>query len=297
MVKVSVAVEGDKTLTTYLEVASQMDGRGFYSLQFYEHVPYRPAWALAFSVAYHVRMLKLGPVTVPARLYSPKANARFLALLDAISPGGVLGVSRGAYMDGEKARLREVVETVEKIVDEYRRITWSTGGEPEIYVGTSGPLLAKTAASCQAVKAIVVDNLANPDYVRRLRQVIDQAGRRDLQLVARPFTCISVDGEDVETECLKELKKYLPDLVGDSPMVAAAGLRYEELRSDDPENERKMLESFAVCGDVEQVLEKTAKLVEAGADHICYGHPLSNQPVEAVRLIAGKIIPYFAGRG
>jgi hypothetical protein len=43
MVLFSVAVEGDKQLQTYMQAARAMDGSGFYSLQFYEHIPYKPA--------------------------------------------------------------------------------------------------------------------------------------------------------------------------------------------------------------------------------------------------------------
>jgi GH24 family phage-related lysozyme (muramidase) len=35
-------------------------------------------------------------------------------------------------------------------------------------------------------------------------------------------------------------------------------------------------------------------MVEAGVDHICYGHPLSFQPFEAMKLIKDKIITYFS---
>ena len=113
MVLLSIVVEGDKVFQTYLNVAHCMDGAGFYSLQFYEHVPYASAWGLVFAMAPHQKHLKTGPVTVPARLYSPLVNARFLVLLSRLSPGAVLGVSRGAYMGGERAGITEVVENVE----------------------------------------------------------------------------------------------------------------------------------------------------------------------------------------
>jgi hypothetical protein len=35
-------------------------------------------------------------------------------------------------------------------------------------------------------------------------------------------------------------------------------------------------------------------MVDAGVDHICYGHSLSSQPFEAMKLIKDKIMTYFS---
>jgi 5,10-methylenetetrahydromethanopterin reductase len=290
MVLVSIAIEGDKDFQTYRNVAHCMDGAGFYSLQFYEHVPYASAWGLAFAIAPHLKHLKTGPVTVPARLYSPLANARFLVLLSRLGPGAVLGISRGAYMGGERAGITEVVENVEEIASYVMKIA-ST--EPELYVGTSGPKLVKAAASSKAVKAIVVDNLANPRYARYLKNIIEEVGRKDLKLMARPFTYIVPESGKAVEPLLSLLRKYLPDLVGHSPMVEAAGLRYEELLTDDPALKEKILDSFSLYGSAEDVLDRAARLVEAGVDHLCFGHPLSDDLVWGVRAVSERILPYL----
>ncbi len=293
MVYVSVAVEGDKPLQTYLEIASVIDGAGFYSLQFYEHLPFKPAWGLCFAVMSYLRNVKLGPVTVPAKLYTPLSNARFLTLLHENGPGTLIGVSRAAYMGGEKATIHEVLNTVNQIVEEIRKIRWSKGFEPEIYVGTSGPKLASAAAAIPEVKGIVVDNLANPSYVRYLREILDAAGRSDMHLIARPFSFLVREGEEAEKPLLEQLRTYLPDLVDGSPMVEAAGLKTEDLRTSDREKEQKLLENFAVFGTAEQVLEKAIALIRAGATHLCFGHPLGPDPVKSVRLLADHVVPYI----
>jgi 5,10-methylenetetrahydromethanopterin reductase len=294
MVLFSVAVEGDKQLQTYMQAARAMDGSGFYSLQFYEHIPYKPAWGLAFAVAPELRHLRVGPVTVPARLYSPLVNARFMALLQSIGPGAVLGISRGAYMGAERAGIGEVVEAVGSVADLVRQMAFF---EPEIYVGTSGAKLVKAAAAVKAVKAIVVDNLANPAYVRTLKNIIEQTGRKDLKLIARPFTYIAENSDEAAAKLAGQLWKYLPDLVGPSPMVEAAGLRYEDLGSTDPDVVCRAVNAFALYGSVDDVLNQAARLVEAGADHICFGHPLSDDFVEGVLAVRDRVLPYFAGLG
>jgi hypothetical protein len=117
---------------------------------------------------------------------------------------------------------------------------------PEIYVGTSGPKLVKTAASSPHVRAIVVDNLANPRYAAMVRSWIDEAGRPDMPLIARPFTSISDDPRKAADHVLGELRKYLPDLVGPSPMLEAAGLTLESLSAIDDEVGGRLLENFTV---------------------------------------------------
>lgn len=34
-------------------------------------------------------------------------------------------------------------------------------------------------------------------------------------------------------------------------------------------------------------------MTEAGVDHICYGHPLSREPIKTIKLIKDKIMSYF----
>ncbi|MEM1944891.1 MAG: LLM class flavin-dependent oxidoreductase [Nitrososphaerota archaeon] len=289
---VSIALECDKPPEFYRQIASIMDGAGFYSLQLYEHLPYRPAWAIAFQL--QVRHLKVGPVTVPARLYRPQTLARYMAHLHSTTGGALLGISRGAYMGGERAGISEVVETVARVVGEMRRIGWAPPFQPEIYVGTSGPKLARAAAASHYVKALVVDNLANQRYAEMLRRWLDEAGRRDLPIIARPFTSISRNRDEAEQLALRELRKYLPDLVGPSPMLAAAGLTPSQLTQDDTETQTRLLQNFAIHGDIEDTIEKMYGLFRSGVSHICLGHPLGPKPLETVKLVAEKIIPYMA---
>ncbi|MEM4288450.1 MAG: LLM class flavin-dependent oxidoreductase [Candidatus Caldarchaeum sp.] len=293
MVRVSVAVEGDKPLATYLAIASQIDGRGFYSLQFYEHLPYRPAWGIALAVAHHVKGIKLGPVTVPAKLYSPVVNARLLAYLDSVSPGALLGISRGAYMSVNRASVQEVVDAVRQTVEEIRKIEWAGERNPVLYVGTSGPVLTRKASALPEVKGIVVDNLANPVYAREMRRWMEESGGAGKELVARPFTFISERQEEVD-RFIEELRRYVIDLVDDSPMLRAAGLEPRDLDEPDDEAKALMLESFAVCGSVEEVLEKCVTLLRSGVSHLCFGHPISSNPVEGVKMIAEKVLPSLA---
>jgi 5,10-methylenetetrahydromethanopterin reductase len=74
-------------------------------------------------------------------------------------------------------------------------------------------------------------------------------------------------------------------------------LRYEDLGSTDPDVVCRAVNAFALYGSVDDVLNQAARLVEAGADHICFGHPLSGDFVEGVKAVRDRVLPYFAGLG
>lgn len=321
----SVALEGDKPLESYLGYAALLERYGFYSMQIYEHLPYRPAWAISLHVAGRTNRLKIGPVTVPVYLYDPVTLTRLVAALDELAAGRVvLGVSRGAYhelvghvRDRSIEAVEETVEAVDLMlrtgkggyrgrtiaIDEGLRLWWREAKKAEIYVGTSGPRLAYRAAAIKSVSGIVVDNLWNPRYASYLRERIEEgakSARRDpgaIQMIARPFCYISRDKGEAEAGILPHLREYLPSLVGDSPMLRAAGISYSELltlgeRCSD-ELASRLVENFSAIGDADEIIEQTSRMVDAGARHICYGHPLGREVGEAIRLIGEKVKPYF----
>jgi 5,10-methylenetetrahydromethanopterin reductase len=182
-----------------------------------------------------------------------------------------------------------------------RRLRWLRRHGAEIYVGTSGPKLASRASRLEAVQGIVVDNLWHPGYARRMRAVIDdsaaQAKRKSrVELIARPFTMVAKDRADAEKRMLPVLSRYLPQLVGDSPMLAHAGLTYEEilaLSRNPPKAPPDFLHHFAALGSPDDVIEQTAQMVAAGVDQVCFGHPLGPDLPAAIRLLGENVLPHF----
>ncbi len=321
----SLAFEGDRKLEEYPRLAQLMERYGFYSMQIYEHLPYKPAWPIAFHAAQYTKRMRIGPVTIPVFLYRPETVARYLGLLDELSGGrALLGLSRGAYYEllpqkpeRSIAAVKEAVEIISSLLDEGRaaydgrifklsvelNLSWLAGRSVELYVGTSGPKLAEVASGLRAVKGIVVDNLWNRRYVETLRTSVEAgaagAGRNasEVSIVARPFASISSDVDEARRTALSALRRYLPALVGNSPMLRAAGISYEDLKSFSeysvPDHEDVILENFSAVGTPEDVIEQTDRIVKAGVGHVCYGHPLSGNIEEGVRLIGEKVKPYF----
>ncbi|MCS4540684.1 MAG: LLM class flavin-dependent oxidoreductase [Thaumarchaeota archaeon] len=294
----SLAFEGDKRVDLYRKLAERMEGYNFYSMQIYEHIPFKPSWPIVFHIAKYTKRMLLGPVTIPVFLYDPLTLARNLAVLDELTHGrAMLGISRGAY--GEYFG-REIDRSVKAVLNCVRAVdgllrgdrdagevssaerakpSWLRGTRAKILVGTSGPVLASRASKASSVDGIVVDNLWNPSYAKVLRGVIDAAStkrkrRERVQLIARPFTLISKDKSDAERKMIPILKAYLPHLVANSPMLRDAGLAIEDLATLGRSSSDARIEKLAAMGSVDDIVEQTEKMLKAGVDHVCYGHPL-----------------------
>ncbi len=316
----SVAFEGNLPILAYPRLARKAEEYGFYSFQIYEHLPHRPAWPIAFLAGRETKKILVGPVTVPVFLHRPLTLARNLAALSDLTNGrAILGISRGAYAEyltnQVDRSIRAVIETVKAVdallrgdpeegIQEHskpRAIKWTHTSSFELYVGTSGPRLAFKASSLRAVKGVVVDNLWNPKYAAKLRKILDEAQlkstrREKVLLIARPFTMVSSNREEGLNRIESILKSYLPHLVGGSPMLAATGVSSKELLARTSKKARlpeELVESLAVLGDSDEIVEQTARMLRSGVDHVCFGHPLGVDPVKAMRLLGEMVAPQF----
>ena len=321
MVLFSLAFEGDMEASSYPALAKRVERYPFYSMQIYEHLPHRPAWPLVFHTASYTRRIRIGPVTVPVFLHDPLTLARNLGTLGEITGGrALLGVSRGAYseyMPGPVNRtiqsVLEAIQCIDAILNgrgyrgdtfsfpQERRLGWLRRHGAEIYVGTSGPKMASRASRLEAVRGIVVDNLWDPKYARTMRAVIDDSANQSkresrVELIARPFTLVAKNRAESEKRMLPILSRYLPELVGDSPMLANAGLTPEALLAlsrNPPKAPPAFLHSFAALGTPDDVIEQTAQMLAAGVDQVCFGYPLGPDLPAAIRLLGENVIPHF----
>lgn len=313
-VSFSLALEGDKRFDRYLRLLKLAERHGFYSLQLYDHLPFRPAWGLALALAPKVKRIRLGPVTIPVFLHSPHEAARELLLLSELTRGkAVLGLSRGAYHElvGGGVRrsrhdlLRFLARLHAALSSGARLRLRSFSPKPyELYVGTSGPLLASEASKISYVDAVVVDNLWNPAYAAKLlglmRAAAREAGRDEApQLIARPFCSLAEDVEKARALALRELSAYLPRLVGPSPMLEEGGLRREHLTEEGAllEALERNAHNFAAVGTAEDILAQTERMVRAGVGHICFGHPLGPDPEGSLLQLAKRVKAYYEEQG
>lgn len=329
MVRFSLVFEGDKAMSQYTDYLKLSERYGFYSFQVYEHITFRPAWAICFHIARFAENIRLGPVTIPVMLYHPAYIAANIAALDEVTDGkAILGLSRGAfyeYLSTTAKRPIAAVNDAVRIIDmllkgdggyegsifkisSRAKLKTNTAHSVEIYVGSSGPKMIQMASGLKPVKAIVVDNLWNPRYAEKVRENIRLgalgAGRRpeEVSVIARPFCSIMSNREEARRIVIKELSRYMPSLVANSPMLEEAGISFADLEAltvkqhGSEELVSRIIDNFSATGTPDDVIEQTDRLVKAGITHICYGHPLGKNIEESIRLIGDKVKPYFEQR-
>ncbi len=92
------------------------------------------------------------------------------------------------------------------------------------------------------------------------------------------------------------LRSYLPHLLGDSPILAAAGISHQRLLKESRDTgrlPRGVIEKLAATGTAKEILEQVELMLKAGVDHVCFGHPLSSEPTVAMRTLAQRVLPHF----
>ncbi len=329
----SLAFEGDEPLRNYAVYAKLMEEYDFYSFQAYDHLMYKPAWPLLFTIAGHTRRLQLGPVTTQPFFVHPALTAANLACLDELSGGrALIGLSRGfpLYLDMLSLKpkrpvtaLKEAVEIIDRLLrgtrEPYTGSVFKTSKDTylrwqpprsriPIFIGTWGPKMLQMAGRLEAVSGTVTDTLWNPKFVpvikENLRRGATEVGRDPESLIigARPLSSISKSREAAEKTVKSALVKYLPNLY---PLSEYAGIDEREIqevraataRGDVARAERalseKSVRSFTATGTPDEIIDQTEQMIKAGVHHIIYGYPLGPSREEAIRLVGQDVIPYF----
>lgn len=300
---VSVALEGDRDYEELKKMAVVADRSGLYSVQFYEHLPMRPAWPACSIAGCVTTKVKVGPVTVPSFAYDVLSLARLIAAhREFLGERAIVGISRGAYEGLIGRQKQSLAEFVGFLNDLYlmlsrppRGMNWIKDMLPEIYVGGSGLKLIASIAKLPFVSGIVVDCLWNEDYARIIRSIVDGAlsktGRKAeaFQIIARPPCYLSSDRRQALRKIAPIVGKFLMELVGPSPMLSNVGIDYEELKGIDftspTEELAEIISKFAFFGGIDDLVEKCHSILKTGVTHICLGYPLGDNAAEVIRQI------------
>ncbi len=331
----SLAFEGDEPLQNYIRYARLMEKYGFYSFQSYDHLMYKPAWAVLFTIASHTSKLQLGPVTTQPFFVHPALTAANLACLDEISGGrALIGLSRGFqfYLDmlSMKPRrpiraVKEAVEIIDRLIHgargSYTGSIFKTSSDTflhwtpprtriPIFIGTWGPTMFRLAGRMKPVIGTVTDTLWNARFVpvirENLRRGALEAHRDPDQLIigARPLTSISKNRDVAQKAIRSALAGYLPHL---RPLTEFAGIGEDEIRKvkealnkedlarAESVISEKSIRSFTATGTPDDLIDQTEEMIRAGVNHVIYGYPLGPSREEAIQLIGENVIPHLTG--
>jgi len=152
------------------------------------------------------------------------------------------------------------------------------------------------------------DGLWNPDYVKIIRENVRigaaRVGRNpdEVKIIAGPLSSISTDRDKARDTARRVLAVYLPYL---RPMTDVAGITEAEINkvreaamSGDFERGAGHVSdlSIAKCsvtGTPHDVIAQIEEMVDAGVNHVAFGHCLGPNFDEALELLGTVVLPHF----
>ena len=329
-IKFSVGLQGSYPIRDYINKAQRIESYGFDEIHVYDDLMFKPTWPILTLIGEHTDKIKVGPGIITPQIVHPCYHAGNLAELDELTDGrAVLGIARGAFweflgiekqnkpitmvreaiqiirrlLSGDRTAFRgEVFTVTEELFFRFQPLR----KEIPIFIGTWGPLMCQLAG--EIADGVKSDGLWNPDYVKIIRKNIEIGAARtnrnpdEIEIIAGPLSSISADREKAKATARRVLAVYLPYL---RPMTDVAGIPDEEIKkvreaavSGDFERGASYVSDLSVSkcsvtGTPEDVIQQIEKMVEAGVNHVAFGHCLGPDFDEAIDLLGKEVLPHF----
>lgn len=168
-----------------------------------------------------------------------------------------------------------------------------------IYLGVMGPKLLQLAGrEADGVIALCLP----PTRFNWVKENIERGskGERSIDLGCGLWVCIDEDAETAKRLLAGRIAAYAGQLSKDA--LEGAGydverfVRVQKLYTDGATEEAtdlvddEMLK-LGIAGDTGLVIEQCHELIEQGARHISFGHPLGVQPMQAIELLGTTVLP------
>lgn len=325
---ISVALQTDKPLAAYGELAELVEGYGFDGLSVFNDMLYQPAWLPLMEIARHTKRLRLGVAAVNPFTCHPINIAGQIALLDEAAPGRVyLGMARGAWLDFVGLRPEKPVAALAEALAAVRHLLrgsteplagrffplaggdslrWAAAVRPDIpfLLGTWGK---RTLQACLPhVQEVKLGGTANPDVVGWLRGEIDAAAAArgldpaGVSIVVGAVTVVAEDGGAARALARREVALYLPVVAELDPTLAIDPERLAGIKGAAAEYDYEraagfisdeLLSRFAFAGTPAEVAGQALALLAAGAGRVEFGTPHGLTAAEGLRLLGERVLP------
>jgi len=329
-VKFSVSLQGSLAMNEYIRLAQKVEEYDFDAISIYDDLMFKPVWPIVTLIAEHTERIDVGPAIVNPTLVHPAYHAGNLAELDEVSEKrAFLGIGRGAFMEFLKVdepdqpirAVREAIELIEQLMRGDRTpfegevfqatreafFRWDPPREEvPVIIGTWGPKMCQVAG--ENADGIKSDGLWNPDYVPILLENIEKGADNvdrdpeEIDVIAGPLCAVAEDREQAHETARRVLAVYLPYL---SPMTEHAGIPEEEIQNvraaaEEGDFEKgasyisdRSIRNCSVSGTPEDLIPQIEAMVEAGVDHVSFGHPLGPDIDRALELLGEEVLPHF----
>ncbi|MEQ8676860.1 MAG: LLM class flavin-dependent oxidoreductase [Aggregatilineales bacterium] len=328
--KFSLRLNNDLPVSTYLQLATLAESKGFDQFWVSDDLFLRSAPVILTAVATATNRIQIGTCIVNPYTMNPAEMAMMAVTLDEVSGGRFnLGIASGAsdFLDWvgieSPKPLTAVLETIavlkrlfagERAPYDGQFLKWNENAylrfkpqrEIPIYLGAMSP---KMLHAIGAVADGGLPLLFPPEHYRNVQPLIEQGAidaERDISDVdvAACIWC-SID-EDTERakDPLREKIAYYGHAM--SPMILSQlGLQQSDFETiehtimveRDTEKAKSLVTDqmlqIGIAGTVEDVRNRIEGLVNLGVRHVSFGPPLGPDLAHAIGLIGDHIIPYF----
>ena len=330
--RTSIRLNNDTPVSTFVELAVAAERAGFDQLWVSHDLLLRSAPVLLAAAAGATRSIRLGTGVLNCYSAHPVELAMHAATLQELSGGrALLGIAAGSAEFLAKAgidqrapltRTSEAVRACRALLDGGSpgaiagAGSWGADarlGEPPatrvpIYLGAMSPkMLALAGALADGALALLYPPEHFPVAAAQVADGARAAGR-DLACVDVP-ACVWVSVDDDPERAAAPLADklafygtafapYLLERAGLTPADFAPAA--DALAAGDHPRARSLVTRdmlrLGIAGTPEEVVERCAGLIDAGATHVSFGPPLGPDPVAAVTLLGERVVPALRAR-
>jgi len=327
---IALEIVPDERVETAVLLAIKAEENGFSNVWVTDHYNHHGVWPILAAVASRTNNILLGPGVTNPYTTNPCVIASSIATIHEMSEGrAVLGLGAGDQstlesigIDRKKpvTAVREAVKIIRSLLSG-EQVTMdgsvfstrnarlnlnveSNNNGIDVYLGAQGPQMLQTA---RTVSDGILLNASHPRDVMAARNIIAEACQGahrkadSLKLVCYSSFCLLDEREDIPLESKivvayivggtsrKVLERHDIDIV--KKKTIRRSLQEGNYTSAAKKVTRKMLESFAVIGTLDECVSRMKDLSEAGIDQFVIGSPIGRNKLATIERIGNEIIP------
>lgn len=320
--EISIALQSDKPVAEYGELAALVESYGFDMLSIYGDLLFQPPIVPLIVAALGTSRIRLGPASLNPYTLHPVEIAGQIASLDLASNGRAYwGISRGAWLDSigiqqdrPITRIREAIDVVEHLLagkrepfngscyalSEHHALNYDVQRRHvPLMIGSWGPKLIRMAGKRAA--EVKIGGSTNPDVVPVVAGWLRE-GRRDTTcgIVLGAVTIVDEDRQLARAAIRREMALYLPVVASLDPTVEIDPelvARMDTLVTQgDQEAAGKLipdelLNRFSFAGNPADIIEQSEALFAAGVSRIEFGTPHGITGARGIHLLGKQVLP------
>jgi 5,10-methylenetetrahydromethanopterin reductase len=320
--EISIALQSDKPVSDYGELAALVEGYGFDMLSIYGDLMFQPPVVALTAAALATSRIRLGPASLNPYTLHPVEIAGQVASLDLASNGRAYwGISRGAWLDSigiaqdrPISRIRETIDIVEHLLagkrEPFNGVCYTLAEHHALnydvqrrhvplLIGSWGPKLIRVAGERAA--EVKIGGSTNPDVVPVVAGWLRE-GRQDTAcgIVLGAVTIVDEDRDLARTAIRREMALYLPIIAKLDPTVEIDPELVAKMDTLVTQGDQeaagklipdKLLNRFSFAGNPADIIEQSEALFAAGVSRIEFGTPHGVTGARGINLLGKQVLP------